>query len=160
MRRQNAGGIFAAVALLGSACAHGQAPAPQTEPHVASSRETTDPVARLIAQADAQLELGITEAKDGHLTKAREAFDRAVDVYLTAPGGAYANPGLTEAYRRTLEAIHAREVEALAAGDAFSEKPPEPALIDEVRELPVDEAQPSEETRRTTEEVVKEEAND
>ena len=40
-------------------------------------------------------------------TGAREEFDRAVDVYLTAPGGAYASPRLAEAYRRTLEAIHA-----------------------------------------------------
>ena len=159
MRLRNAGGIFAAIAVLGTACAHGRAPAPQTDPHVVS-RELQDPTSRLISEADTQLELGIGEIKDGHLTKAREAFDRAVDLYLTAPGGAYSSPRLAEAYRRTLEAIHVRELEALAAGDGFTEKAPEPAVIDEVRELPVDEESPSEETRRTAEEAVREEAND
>jgi membrane-bound lytic murein transglycosylase D len=125
-----------------------------------SVREPEDPVTRLIANADAHLAAGISEIRDGHLIKAREAFDRAVDVYLTAPGGAYASPRLGEAYRRTVEAIHVRELESMVAGDGFTEKPAEPAVIDEVGELAVTEEPPSEETRRTTEEAVRDEIID
>jgi membrane-bound lytic murein transglycosylase D len=130
------------------------------EPPPPAPRAAEDPTVRLIATADEHLEAGVAELKQGHLTKAREAFDKAVDLYLTAPGGAYANARLGEAYRRTLETIHLREIEALAAGDGFSEALPEPASIDEVGELAVAEATPSEETRRTAEEAVKEEVND
>lgn len=157
--RNGARGGFVVLALLAAACAHGKALAPQTDPR-ASVRDAEDPAARLIAEADQHLAAGMTEIRDGHLTKAREEFDRAVDVYLSAPGGAYVSPRLAEAYRRTLETIHVRELEALAAGDGFAEKPAEPALIDAVRELPLSEETPSEETRRTAEEVVKQEAND
>src|SRR5262249_24239268 len=94
------------------------------------------------------------------LKSAREAFDKALDVYLTAPGGAYSNPRLSDAYRRTVETIHVQELEALAAGDGFSERPAEPAAIDDVGDLAVPEAPRSEETRRTTEEVVKVEVYD
>jgi hypothetical protein len=41
----------------------------------------------------------MAEIKQGHLKGAREEFDRAVDLYLTAPGGAYATPALAEAVR-------------------------------------------------------------
>jgi len=130
------------------------------EPAVPAPETAEDPTGRLIATADGHLEDGIAELKQGHLMKAREAFDKAVDVYLTAPGGAYANARLGDAYRRTLEAIHLREIEALAAGDGFSEPLPEPASIDEVGEMAMAEAPPSDETRRTAEEAVREETND
>jgi membrane-bound lytic murein transglycosylase D len=119
-----------------------------------------DPNDALITEADAHLAAGMAELKEGHLNGARAEFDKAVDVYLTAPGGAYGHPRRAEAYRRTLEAIHLRELEALAAGDGFTEKPAEPAAIDEVAELAVEETPPSEETRRTTEDVVQEEVSD
>lgn len=159
MRIVRIGGIVA-LALAGVACAHGTRVATREEPGPAAEAAAEDPTGRLIAAADEHLESGIAELKLGHLNKAREAFDKAVDVYLAAPGGAYANARLGEAYRRTLEAIHLREIEALAAGDGFSEPLPEPASIDEVGELAVAEAPSSDETRRTAEEAVREEAND
>lgn len=143
------------------ACAHGSQVA-NREGAVAPSiqKAAEDPTSQLIVAADRLLEDGIAELKQGHLIKARDSFDKAVDLYLTAPGGAYANARLGEAYRRTLEAIHLREIEALAAGDGFSEPLPEPASIDEVGEITVAEAPPSDETRRTAEEAVEEEVND
>jgi len=102
----------------------------------------------------------MAEDQAGHLNKARAEFDAALDVYLTAPGGAYANPRIAEHYRRTLETIQLLEFEALAAGDGFTETPPEPAAIDDVADLPVATAELSEETRRTAEEAVSEEEND
>jgi membrane-bound lytic murein transglycosylase D len=117
-------------------------------------------VAKRIAEADLHLATGFSEAKEGHLNRAREEFDRAVDLYLTAPGGALSDPRLAEAYHRTLDAVQAREMEALAAGDGFRETPAEAASIDEVADLPVAEEPASDETRAKAQEVVQAEGND
>src|SRR5262249_36027421 len=63
-------------------------------------------------------------------------------------------------YRRTLEAVQARELEALAAGDGFTETTPERAAIDDVADLPVGTLTPSEDTRRLAEQVPAQEARD
>lgn len=157
--RHIGGGFVALAGLLGFACAHARPPAPETAPQ-AQIRAPEDLTAALIAQGDAHLQAGLTQVKDGHLNHAREEFDRAVDVYLTSHGGALADPRRAEAYRRTLETIQLREIESLAAGDAFAEALPEPASIDEVGNIPVTDTPPSEETRRTAVEAVREETND
>ncbi len=160
MRRAPGGGTLVALGMLASACAHGRASVATELPNVSEARPQEDRTAALIAEADTCLATGIAQLKDGHLTSARESFDRAIDAYLTAPGGAYATPKLGDAYRRTLETIHLREVEALAAGDGFAETQPEPASIDEVGEMAVADGTPSEDTRRTAEEAVRQETND
>jgi membrane-bound lytic murein transglycosylase D len=144
--------------LIASACAHGGS-APPTAPRAQAS-PSPDPVASLIADADAHLSTGLAEAGNGHLNRAREEFDRAVDTYLTAPGGALASVRLGEAYRRTLEVIHLREMEAFAAGDGFTEARTEPASIDDVGDLPVAEQPVSEESRARAAEAVQGEAFD
>ena len=75
----------------------------------------------MIASAEAYLASGVGQSQAGHLNRAREDFDRALDVYLNAPGGALSNPQLAKAYRQTLETIQLHEFEALAAGDGFTE---------------------------------------
>ena len=147
----------ACVALVSSACAHGSGVRKASSPKGALP---ADPVPRLIQEADAHLAAGMADVKQGHLKAAREEFDRAVDLYLGAPGGAYATPALAEAYRRTLEAVQARELEALAAGDGFTETRTEPAAIDEVGLLPVGSGTPSDDSRRLAEEAVAQETND
>ncbi|HEY6552078.1 MAG TPA: transglycosylase SLT domain-containing protein [Vicinamibacteria bacterium] len=119
-----------------------------------------DAVPKRIAEADAHLAKGLEQAKEGHLNSAREEFDRAVDLYLTAPGGAHSDPRLSDAYRRTLDAVQAREMEALAAGDGFRETPAEVASIDAVADLLVTEEPASTETRAKAQEVVEAEGND
>jgi membrane-bound lytic murein transglycosylase D len=153
-------GFLVLLALATGACAHGTAVAPSAAAPSATPKAAADPTTKLIGDADQRLNAGIAELKQGHLNKAREEFDKAVDAYLTAPGGAYSTPRLADAYRRTLDAIHLREIEALAAGDGFTEPLPEPASIDEVGEMTVAEAPASEQTRRTAEEAVQEETND
>jgi membrane-bound lytic murein transglycosylase D len=149
--------VVACAALAASACAHGGSVRKKTSP---GSTAATDPIPHLIAQADARLGAGMAEIKAGHLKAAREEFDRAVDLYLGSPGGAYSSPALAEAYRRTLEAIQERELEALAAGDGFTEAgSSELAAIDDVANLPVGGA-PTEEVRRLAEEVLAAESND
>jgi membrane-bound lytic murein transglycosylase D len=149
-----------AVATLAGGCAHTKPVATAAPPGPVPSPAVEDPTEALIRAADARLQAGMAEDQAGHLNKAREEFDAALDVYLTAPGGAYANPRLAEQYRRTLETIQLLEFEALAAGDGFTETPPEPAAIDDVADLPVATSELSEETRRTAEEAVSEEQND
>lgn len=150
-----------ALSALSLACAHGHASVAPEPPKAAEAPPVEDTSSALIARADAHLAAGEAEVQQGHLNQAREDFDQAVAVYLTAPGGAYANAPLAEAYRRTLDAIQLREVEALAAGDGFTETQAEPASIDQVGDLAVTDAAPaSEETRRTAEEAVGQETND
>jgi membrane-bound lytic murein transglycosylase D len=143
---------------LAGGCAHGTAPATVRNSLPGASAE--DPTSRLIASADAYLASGIGQSKAGHLNRAREDFDRALDVYLNAPGGAMADPLLARAYKTTLETIQLHEFEALAAGDGFTETLPEPASIDEVADLPVGGIPASEETRRTAEDALRSEDND
>ena len=159
-RLQAAGGMALLVGLSSISCAHGGGPAPQAAPTPPAARASDDAVPRLIADADGRLAEGRAELQQGHLDKARDCFDRAVDAYLTAPGGAYSDPRLAEAYRRTLEAVHVAELEALAAGDGFTEKPAEPASIDQVAELPVPEGETSDESRRAAQQAVQTETND
>lgn len=149
-----------AVAAIASGCAHSKPVVSAAPAKPAAAPQPEDPTEALIRAADAHLKAGMAQDQAGHLNKAREEFDAALDVYLTAPGGAYANPRIAEQYRRTLETIQLLEFEALAAGDGFTETPPEPAAIDEVADLPVATAELSEETRRTAEEAVSEEQND
>src|SRR5207249_10864564 len=120
--------LFVAIGTLASGCA-GSGPLRTSARDAAKAPE--DPVSRLIASADARLAGGQEQSRAGHLNRAREEFDRALDLYLNAPGGAYASPRVAEAYKRTLEAIQLSEFEALAAGDGFSEDLPEPAAIDD-----------------------------
>jgi len=150
--------IVVLAGVLASACAHGGSPPPAAPRAQASP--SPDPIASLIADADAHLSAGLAEAGNGHLNRAREEFDRAVDTYLTAPGGALASARLGEAYRRTLEVIHLREMEAFAAGDGFTEARTEPASIDDVGDLPVAEQPVSEESRARATEAVQGEAFD
>src|SRR5687768_16541541 len=113
-----------------SGCAHGakatRGPAPITP---------AERAARLIAAADAHLARGMAESRQGHLESARVEWNRAVDVYLTAPGGAYSGTAVAEAYRRTLQAVQLQELEVHAAGDGFMEAESEPAAIDDVGDV-------------------------
>jgi membrane-bound lytic murein transglycosylase D len=148
--------------VLAGGCAHSpKAAAPQAPTRADAPRSPEDATQTIIAEADASLDRGLAELRQGHLDAARMEFDRAVDAYLEAPGGALGNARLAEAYRRTLDTIHARELEALAQGDGFTEARTEPASIDAVvAEVPAAEEPPSEETRARAAEAVQEEAND
>jgi membrane-bound lytic murein transglycosylase D len=157
MSRRGKWVLFVAIGTLASGCAGG---GPLKTSARDAGRAPEDPLSRLIASADARLSGGAEQSRAGHLNRAREEFDRALDLYLNAPGGAYANPRVAEAYKRTLEAIQLSEFESLAAGDGFSETLPEPAAIDDVADLPVAAGSPSEEARRIAEEALRTEVND
>jgi membrane-bound lytic murein transglycosylase D len=147
--------IVGAAGLLVSGCAHGGA---TRAARVPAARP--DATAQLIATADSHLDLGLAEIRQGHLNRARQEFDLALGVYLGAPGGALSSPRLAAAYNRTLQSIQLHEMEALAAGDGYTEPPPEAAAIDTVADLELDELHPTDDTRHIAEEVLRGEAND
>ena len=149
----------ATVGLAAFGCAH-TTPAIRPVVQPVPRAVEADATARLIAGADALLSRGVEESRAGHLNGARQAFDQALEAYLTVPGGARANPRIATAYQRTLETIQLHEFEALAAGDGFVETPSEPASIDAVGEIPLGDTPASEESRRVAEEAVKEEEPD
>ena len=103
-----------------------QPPAPQPPP---------DPVATLIATSQKSFEAGERELKLGHLDRARNEFDRAVDVLLESPYGARTDARMREHFDRLIDRINAYEVTALSQGDGFAEKKYEPASIDELLKI-------------------------
>ena len=94
--------VACALGLLVCGCAHGGRAASSKSKVPAARVDTT---AALIAKADAHLDAGMAEMRQGHLNRARAEFDESLGVYLGTPGGAMATPQLGEAYRRTLRAI-------------------------------------------------------
>jgi membrane-bound lytic murein transglycosylase D len=96
---------------------------------------TVDPVQALITESQQRYVKGQRELELGHLDRARAEFNAALDVLLSAPGGARTEPRLREQFDRLVDKISALEVAALATGDGFAEKPAEPASIDQLLEL-------------------------
>jgi membrane-bound lytic murein transglycosylase D len=148
--------IAGALGVLVCGCAHGGGAARPAK--VPAARP--DATAALIARADTHLDAGLAEVRQGHLNRARHEFDLALGVYLGAPGGALSTPRLAEAYRRTLQSIQLHELEALAAGDGFTEPPAEDAAIDTVADLELGDLQTSDDARRLAEDALRGEAND
>jgi membrane-bound lytic murein transglycosylase D len=98
----------------------------------APAKPLPDPVATLIAASQRHFETGERELKSGHLDKAREAFDQAVEVLLDSPYGARTDSRMRDHFDRLIDRINAYEVTALAQGDGFTEKKYEAAPIDEI----------------------------
>jgi peptidoglycan lytic transglycosylase D len=116
-----------------------QAPVPPPAPTVqvatplpAPPRPTVDPVATLIATSQRHFDNGERELKAGHLDKARESFDLAVEVLLESPYGARTEARMREHFDRLIDRVNAYEVTALSQGDGFTEKNYEAAPIDEI----------------------------
>jgi len=140
-RRHGLTGLVCALGLLAGGCAarmpplvasHGL-PTPADQPSPAVVRPPApDPVGDLLALAESYFEAGERELGDGHLSAAKSAFDRAVDVLLESPGGARSSTRLSEYYDGLVERISNRELTALAQADGFAEKSSEPASIDEL----------------------------
>jgi membrane-bound lytic murein transglycosylase D len=91
-----------------------------------------DPVTTLIETSQRHFEAGEQELKAGHLDKARQDFDLAVNVLLEAPYGARSDARLREHFDRLIDRVNAFEMTALGQGDGFAEKRYEAAPIDDI----------------------------
>src|SRR5688572_28074376 len=139
MRRTLAAGLGLAVAACGSNTKPTVAakvpaavvtPAPQAPPP--PPKPLVDPVAALIATSLKHFEAGERELAAGHLDKARQEFDRSVEVLLESPYGARTDARMRQHFDRLIDRVNAYEVTALAQGDGFSETKSEAAPIDEI----------------------------
>ena len=143
MRRTLAAGLGLAVAACGTnakpsvsakippAPVVAVAPQPAQAP-AAPPKVVVDPVAALISTSLKHFETGERELAAGHLEKARQEFDRSVEVLLESPYGARTDARMRQHFDRLIDRINAHEVTALAQGDGFVEKKYEAAPIDEI----------------------------
>jgi membrane-bound lytic murein transglycosylase D len=111
-----------------------------------------DPVSELIAQSDGHFETGQKELTLGHLERARNEFDRSLDILLESAEGARADARLREHFDRLVDRISVLEQGALAKGDGFTETKTEPASIDTLLAIETfDTAKPALATAETVE---------
>jgi membrane-bound lytic murein transglycosylase D len=106
-----------------------QAPAVVATP-VPAPPPMPDPVVALIAESDRHFATGQQELTLGHLERARNEFDRSLDILLESANGARADARLREHFDRLVDRISVLEQGALAKGDGFTETKTEPASID------------------------------
>ena len=90
---------------------------PQPPPATVAPRPVpaplVDPVAVLIAQSDSHFATGQQELTLGHLERARNEFDRSLDILLESADGARANVRLREHFDRLVDRISVLEQGAL-----------------------------------------------
>ena len=118
-------GLGCVVAGCGGSARQGQvrttpppAPPPATaevKPAQAPAPPPADPIQALIDDSQRLYEQGKRDLDLGHLEQARAAFNRAIDVLLSAPGGARTEPRLRAQFDRLVDRISALEVAALTA---------------------------------------------
>jgi len=89
-------------------------------------------VPSLLRDAEAELARGDAFAQEEQWDEARRAFDRAVDLLLSAPGGIESHPGLALAYHRALEEIHQLERTRLAANESAEEPASESLSVEDL----------------------------
>ncbi len=133
--------VAVSLAVLISGCASGTAqkvaqvapPTPAPAPAAAPAPSPVeDPHLTLIARSNSHFEQGQHELAVGHLERAREQFDRALDVLLESPDGARVDARVREHFDRLVDRIGVLEQQALATGDGFTETRTEPASIDQL----------------------------
>ncbi len=92
---------------------------------------------QLAAESQAAFDAGEQDFKAGHLVKAREEFDDALDQLLASGFDLDGDTRLSALYHRIIEIVSLDELEAFRAGDGFSEQKSTPAPIDEIAEEPI-----------------------
>ena len=92
---------------------------------------------QLAADSQAAFDAGEQDFQAGHLGKAREEFDQALDELLASGYDLDANPALSNLYHHIIDTVSLDELEAFRAGDGFSEQKSTPAPIDEIAEEPI-----------------------
>jgi peptidoglycan lytic transglycosylase D len=80
-------------------------------------------------------EAGQQDYRAGHLTKARQEFDLAIDSLLGSGIDVNSDPRFLAAYQRIVETVSSEEFAAFREGDGFSEQKAEAAPIDAIPEI-------------------------
>ena len=117
------------------------APAPKPAPvQQAPAPQPAQTVDQLIAHAEAEYARGRANYDAGHMEAAKDNFDAAFNLLLRGPMAVQNDERLQREFDKIVEATHELELQALKAGDGFTEQHPEPAPIDEANNItfPVD----------------------
>lgn len=107
------------------------APAPPVQTQAAPPQPKPDPVLKVISDAEAAYQAGLTDYKAGHLDAAKQDFNHAVDILMESPVEVKSDDRLQQEFDKITEEIHSLEMQAFKAGDGFTEQQSEPAPIDE-----------------------------
>jgi membrane-bound lytic murein transglycosylase D len=99
--------------------------------------QAPDGAERLAAESQAAFEAGEQDFQAGHLVKAREEFDEALDQLLASGFDLDGDPRLSGLYHHIIDTVSLDELEAFRAGDGFTEQKSTPAPIDEIAEEPI-----------------------
>ena len=116
-------------------------PAPKPAPvQPAPAPQPAQTVDQLIAHAEAEYARGRANYDAGHMEAAKDNFDAAFNLLLRGPMAVQNDERLQREFDKIVEATHELELQALKAGDGFTEQHPEPAPIDEANNItfPVD----------------------
>lgn len=114
----------------------GPRPAPQRPPlFFYLDTGVRDPVEQTLDDAEAAFRRGEEYYQAGHLEHARQEFDHAVDLLLTAPFSLRDDPRLQFGLDRLVDRIHQLELAALRDPAAGEEPPDVPAAIEEIPPL-------------------------
>jgi membrane-bound lytic murein transglycosylase D len=89
----------------------------------------------LLSYAMWAFEAGQQDYHAGHLAKARQEFDLAIDSILGSGIDVNSDPRFLAAYQRIVETVSSEEFAAFREGDGFSEQKAEPAPIDAIPEI-------------------------
>ncbi len=92
---------------------------------------------QLASQSQKAFDAGEQDFQAGHLGKAREEFDEALDQLLASGYDLDGDPRLSALYHHIIDTVSLDELEAFRAGDGFSEQKSTPAPIDEIAEQPI-----------------------
>jgi peptidoglycan lytic transglycosylase D len=92
---------------------------------------------RLAADSQEAFDAGEQDFRAGHLGKAREEFDEALDELLASGFDLEADPRLNRLYHHIIDTVSLDELEAFRDGDGFREQKSTPAPIDEIAEEPI-----------------------
>jgi membrane-bound lytic murein transglycosylase D len=115
-------------------------PRPVATPGPAPQKPAVETVEQGIARAEAEYARGQSNYTAGHLEAAKDNFDAAFNLLLREPVGLQNDERLQAEFDKIVEATHELELQALKAGDGFTEQRAEPAPIDEANNItfPVD----------------------
>ena len=92
-------------------------------------------VDQVVKTAEEAFHSGEEEYKAGHLDRARQEFDRAVDGLLASGYDLQTNSRLEQLFDRIVDAIHHYELEAFKEGDGFSEQKADAPPIADIAEM-------------------------
>ena len=99
--------------------------------------QAPDGPGQLVAESQAAFDAGEQDFKAGHLGKAREEFDEALDQLLASGLDLDADARLSALYHHIIDTVSLDELEAFRAGAGFTEQKSTPAPIDEIAEEPI-----------------------